>query len=147
MALIVQKYGGTSVGNVERIKNAARRVAKTAVQQERKYAKEQKPLENLEEKFYDAIASLKFIPGGRILANAGTNNKMLYSSFVIMIPDSMKGIFKALLEKALIQRLGSGIGFSFSRLRQKGIRIMTININVKTIVIMITIAIARLDIV
>ena len=104
-----------------------RRVAKTAVQQERKYAKEQKPLENLEEKFYDAIASLKFIPGGRILANAGTNNKMLYSSFVIMIPDSMKGIFKALLEKALIQRLGSGIGFSFSRLRQKGIRIMPTN--------------------
>lgn len=28
MALIVQKYGGTSVGNVERIKNVARRVAK-----------------------------------------------------------------------------------------------------------------------
>ena len=30
MALIVQKYGGTSVGNVERIKNVARRVARTA---------------------------------------------------------------------------------------------------------------------
>lgn len=29
MALIVQKYGGTSVGNIERIKNVARRVAKT----------------------------------------------------------------------------------------------------------------------
>ncbi|WP_338809597.1 aspartate kinase [Neisseria leonii] len=29
MALIVQKYGGTSVGSVERIKNVARRVAKT----------------------------------------------------------------------------------------------------------------------
>ena len=28
MALIVQKYGGTSVGNPERIKNVARRVAK-----------------------------------------------------------------------------------------------------------------------
>ena len=27
MALIVQKYGGTSVGNPERIKNVARRVA------------------------------------------------------------------------------------------------------------------------
>ena len=27
MALIVQKYGGTSVGNTERIKNVARRVA------------------------------------------------------------------------------------------------------------------------
>ncbi len=104
-----------------------RRVAKTAVQQERKYAKEQKSLDNLEERFYDCIASLKFIPGGRILANAGTNNKMLYSSFVVPVPDSMKGIFKALLEKALIQRLGSGIGFSFSRLRQKGIKILPTN--------------------
>ncbi len=28
MALIVQKYGGTSVGSIERIKNVARRVAK-----------------------------------------------------------------------------------------------------------------------
>ncbi|MEI6723525.1 MAG: aspartate kinase, partial [Betaproteobacteria bacterium] len=28
MALIVQKYGGTSVGSVDRIKNVARRVAK-----------------------------------------------------------------------------------------------------------------------
>ena len=30
MALIVQKYGGTSVGSVERIKNVARRVIKWA---------------------------------------------------------------------------------------------------------------------
>ncbi len=28
MALIVQKYGGTSVGTIERIKNVARRVAR-----------------------------------------------------------------------------------------------------------------------
>ena len=29
MALIVQKYGGTSVGSAERIKNVAKRVAQT----------------------------------------------------------------------------------------------------------------------
>ena len=29
MALIVQKYGGTSVGDVERIRNVARRVVET----------------------------------------------------------------------------------------------------------------------
>ncbi|MEO6929703.1 MAG: aspartate kinase, partial [Casimicrobiaceae bacterium] len=28
MALIVQKYGGTSVGSIERIRNVARRVAR-----------------------------------------------------------------------------------------------------------------------
>ncbi len=32
LSLIVQKYGGTSVGNVERIKNVAKRVAKTKKQ-------------------------------------------------------------------------------------------------------------------
>ena len=32
MALIVQKYGGTSVGSTERIKNVARRVAKWKAQ-------------------------------------------------------------------------------------------------------------------
>ena len=32
MALIVQKYGGTSVGSPERIKNVARRVAKARAQ-------------------------------------------------------------------------------------------------------------------
>ena len=32
MALIVQKYGGTSVGNAERIKNVARRVAESRAQ-------------------------------------------------------------------------------------------------------------------
>lgn len=32
MALIVQKYGGTSVGTTERIKNVARRVAKWKAQ-------------------------------------------------------------------------------------------------------------------
>jgi aspartate kinase len=29
MALVVQKYGGTSVGTVEKIQNVARRVART----------------------------------------------------------------------------------------------------------------------
>ena len=29
MALVVQKYGGTSVGSVEKIQNVARRVART----------------------------------------------------------------------------------------------------------------------
>ena len=32
MALIVQKYGGTSVGSAERIKNVARRVAHWSAQ-------------------------------------------------------------------------------------------------------------------
>src|SRR5213080_133312 len=35
MALLVQKYGGTSVGNPERIKNVARRVAKYRAQGDR----------------------------------------------------------------------------------------------------------------
>ncbi|MEK6808333.1 MAG: adenosylcobalamin-dependent ribonucleoside-diphosphate reductase [Nanoarchaeota archaeon] len=94
-----------------------RRVAKTSGGIEKRYG--EKKADEYEEKFYNIISTLKFLPAGRILANAGTKNRMMYSSFVIGVPDSMKGIFKALLEKALIQRLGGGIGFSFSRLRQR----------------------------
>ncbi|MEK6916880.1 MAG: adenosylcobalamin-dependent ribonucleoside-diphosphate reductase [Nanoarchaeota archaeon] len=97
-----------------------KRVSKALAQAEKKYKKNQDQIKEIEEEFFRVISSLEFIPSGRILANAGTSNHMLYSSFVIPIEDSMKGIFKALYHKALIQRLGGGTGFSFSRLRPKG---------------------------
>ncbi len=93
-------------------KDMFRRIAK-------KIASIEKDREKYEQEFFDIMSTLKFVPGGRILANVGNSN-MLYSSYVLPIKDSMKGIFKALYEKALVQRHGGGTGFSFSRLRPKG---------------------------
>ena len=75
----------------------------------------------IEEKFFSVLNSLEFIPGGRILAEAGTESSQLFSCFVLPLEDSMKNIFKTLYEKALIQRVGGGIGFSFSKIRPRGI--------------------------
>lgn len=107
---------------IETPKEMFRRVAKAIASVEKHYKKDPAIMEKA---FYEVISTLEFIPGGRILANAGTKNRMLYSSFVIPIPDSMKGIFRAFYDKALVQRLGGGTGFSFSRLRPKGSRLHT----------------------
>ncbi|MBN2367950.1 adenosylcobalamin-dependent ribonucleoside-diphosphate reductase [Candidatus Woesearchaeota archaeon] len=96
------------------------RVARAIASVEEDYGKSPEDIKKIEEQFYDLMSSLEFLPSGRILRGAGTKESMLYSSFVIPVADSMKGVFRALYDKALIQRLGGGTGFSFSRLRPKG---------------------------
>ncbi|MBT3720859.1 adenosylcobalamin-dependent ribonucleoside-diphosphate reductase [archaeon] len=110
---------------IETPKEMFRRVAKHIASAESLYNTHEVDIEELEEEFNEMIYSLEFIPSGRILANSGTKNSMLFSSFVIPIEDSMKGIFRALYYKALIQRLDGGTGFSFSRLRPKGMKLST----------------------
>ncbi|MEM2131331.1 MAG: adenosylcobalamin-dependent ribonucleoside-diphosphate reductase [Candidatus Woesearchaeota archaeon] len=113
-------------GNVlESPKEMFKRVSKAVANAEKLYKKPEQERKKLENDFYEIMHSLEFVPSGRILANAGKKKSMLYSSFVIPIEDNIKGVFKALYEKALIQRLGGGTGFSFSRLRQKGKKLTT----------------------
>ncbi|MCD6508080.1 TSCPD domain-containing protein [Candidatus Poribacteria bacterium] len=70
--------------------------------------------------FYDLLSSWDFVPGGRILAGAGTPNGQLFNCFVLPIEDSMESIFETLKNAALVLKAGGGTGFSFSRLRPKG---------------------------
>ena len=75
------------------------------------------------EEFFAQMASLKFIPGGRILAYAGRNTqKATLSNCYVMGPieDSMEGIMQALQESALTMKAGGGIGLDFSTLRPYG---------------------------
>ena len=110
---------------IETPKEMFKRVAKSVAHAEKLYGKSSKEIHDIEEQFFETIAALEFVPGGRILANAGTNHDMLYNIFVIPIEDSMKSIFRALYHKALIQRYGGGTGFSFSKLRPKGRKLAT----------------------
>lgn len=76
----------------------------------------------LEDMFYNELINKRFIPAGRIMANARPNSKVknYNNCFAIEIKDSMEGIFSALKDDALIQKQGGGVGFSLSHLRPKG---------------------------
>ena len=67
-------------------------------------------------RFREALADFRFLPGGRILAGAGTARRVtLFNCFVMgTLDDSLDGIFDALREAALTMQLGGGIGTDFS---------------------------------
>lgn len=75
-----------------------------------------------EARFYSALEDFKFLPGGRILAGAGTGHRVtLFNCFVMgRIEDSMDGIFEALKEGAITMQQGGGVGYDFSTLRPSG---------------------------
>jgi len=75
-----------------------------------------------EQRFLDILEDFRFLPGGRILAGAGTGRRVtLLNCFVLgRIEDSMTGIFDALKEGALTMQQGGGVGYDFSTLRPAG---------------------------
>lgn len=77
----------------------------------------------LQDNYYRLINNKKFLPGGRITANAGTDRKetTLLNCFVMgTIQDSMDGIFQSIKESAITQKMGGGVGFDFSTIRPRG---------------------------
>lgn len=77
------------------------------------------------QKFFEIIESKDFIPGGRILANAGRPRGQLLNCFVIPLEDSRESIGQMLKEYLIISGTGGGVGISFSKLRPKGASIVT----------------------
>lgn len=80
-----------------------------------------------ETRFFGVLSSLRFLPGGRILAGAGVARRVtLFNCFVMgLIEDSLQGIFDALKEGAVTMQQGGGIGYDFSTLRPRGSRART----------------------
>ncbi|HFC52982.1 MAG TPA: adenosylcobalamin-dependent ribonucleoside-diphosphate reductase [Gammaproteobacteria bacterium] len=74
------------------------------------------------ERFYQALEDFRFIPGGRILAGAGSaRNVTLFNCFVMgRIGNSLGSIFDNLKEGALTMQQGGGVGYDFSTLRPAG---------------------------
>ena len=75
-----------------------------------------------EQRFYELLKDFKFLPGGRIIAGAGSGHRVtLFNCFVMgLIDDSMEGIFDALKQGALTMQAGGGVGYDFSTLRPRG---------------------------
>jgi len=74
------------------------------------------------ERFYGLLDHFRFLPGGRILAGAGTGHRVtLFNCFVMgTIADDLEHIFEALKEGALTMQHGGGVGYDFSTLRPAG---------------------------
>lgn len=90
-------------------------------------AKAEKPAERAhwQQAFNTILQDFHFLPGGRILAGAGTRHIVtLLNCFVMDIAsDSLSGIFDALAEGALTLQQGGGVGYDFSVLRPEGDRV------------------------
>ena len=96
------------------------RVAALVAQAEVKYGAIETDIKGWHRKFYDALASLKFLPNSPALMNANRPNGMLSACFVLPIEDSIEEIFETIKQTALIQKAGGGTGFSFDKLRPTG---------------------------
>lgn len=101
-----------------------KRVAKAVAEMEKPEEKK-----SWEKEFYQAMTDFKYVPGGRILAGAGTGYKVtFYNCFVIPSPkDSRGGILDTLKQMVEIMAHGGGVGINLSSLRPKGARVKKVN--------------------
>jgi ribonucleoside-diphosphate reductase alpha chain len=99
------------------------RVAAVAAQAETKYGAASHDVKDWHRRFYDLMASLKFLPNSPALMNANRPGGMLSACFVLPIEDSIEAIFETIKQTALIQKAGGGTGFSFDKLRPTGDRV------------------------
>ena len=103
----------------ETVWDTFRRVAKcvASIEKDKKY---------WEEKYYELLSEFKYIPGGRILSNAGTNlrgttyNNCFVGGFRGKNQDSISSIYEELARQAKTLASEGGYGCNFDVLRPRG---------------------------
>lgn len=73
------------------------------------------------QKFYEQLASLKFVPAGRVLYGAGSGTQVTYFNCYVMpfVPDSREGISEHRKKVMEIMSRGGGVGTNGSTLRPR----------------------------
>lgn len=106
----------TSGNVIETPEGMFQRVSKAISESERLYGEEPS---YWQERFYELLTQLRFLPNSPLLMNAGKEMGQLAACFVLPVEDSMVSIFETLKNAAMILQSGGGTGFNFSRLRPK----------------------------
>jgi len=83
-------------------------------------ASTEKDKEYWQNKFYDKMVNMDFIPSSPCLFNAGASSQQLSSCFVLDIEDNIESIFNTIAECAKIFQRCGGAGFSMCKIRPKG---------------------------
>jgi len=78
-----------------------------------------------ERAFFEQMACFNFIPGGRILRNAGKSKQFMMNCIVLDLDDSRESIGQLLKDTLIVSGTGGGVGVSFSNLRPRGEKIVT----------------------
>lgn len=105
------------------------RTARIVAEAENNYRTNVNDTMEVREKFFEMMYTLRFVPNGRTMANAGTKYGQLANCFVLPVEDDLgKGtdsIFSVLRKAILTLQTGGGVGFSFGRIRPKDAGIST----------------------
>ena len=122
LLILEQRYlRKDSDGNpIETPEELFRRVASAVAQGE------SSGLEDLwENRFYELLTSMRFLPNSPTLVNAGTGRGCLSACFVVTPDDNMESIMQVAHDAAMIEKWGGGIGFGLSKLRPRNDMIKT----------------------
>jgi ribonucleoside-diphosphate reductase alpha chain len=104
---------------------ACLRIAEHVANAELVYGASEEEVAKLIGDYYGIIYNLVFIPGGRVIANAGTGIKNLNNCYFLPVEDSRSGIYQTLKDAAEIFAWGGGVGYNFSDVREEGAPIKT----------------------
>ena len=96
------------------------RVAYDTAKGERIYGREEDEILEIAKNYYKFIEPMYFVPGGRILSNAGTKITNRANCFFLELEDSRESIYDTLKDSSEIFAWGGGLGIDISNLREEG---------------------------